>query len=91
MKNLLQITKKPLLLHPLLRNNATAERRGSEVLWAGSVVEKSTDSRSKKLKKVLAGTGKAITFATRFRKEDDKDSEAKPRDKFYDIMSTKER
>mgnify|MGYP003297976541 CR=1 FL=1 len=45
----------------------------------------------KKLKKVLAGTGKAITFATRFRKEKIKDSEAKPRDKFYDIMSTKER
>ena len=87
----MQITKKPLLLHPLLRNNATAERRGSEVLLRVCGQRNQPIAAQKKLKKVLAGTGKAITFATRFRKEDDKDSEAKPRDKFYDIMSTKER
>ena len=57
----------------------------------GSGWEINRQPLKKKLKKVLAGTGKAITFATRFRKGNDKDSEAKPRDKFYDIMSTKER
>ena len=41
----------------------------------------------KKMKKVLGGNGKGITFAVRFREEKDKGFGRK----FYDIMSTKER
>ena len=81
MRKHLRGKKKPLLLHPLLRDKPS----GSGIKGAGSEDMLKSGFRvddlgrlggkrrvQKNPKKVLAGTGKVITFATRFRKEDAK-------------------
>ena len=68
---LLRETKNPLLLHPLSERERvlkTAETRsGRETGERGERSERGPFE--KKIEKVLGGTGKGITFATRFREE----------------------